>query len=234
MTTTLQQDQGEAAAPRPRQRARRAATENAIIDAFERLLNRGGIHGLGVNALVKEAGVGKKQIYDYFGGLPGVAESWVRTREVWKPLDDILGESMEAFNRRAPAEKLRIVNQRYADSLRANPSLCELLTGEFMKDSEVKDAVEHIRQLIRVDYERVLTSDPRLSHPDMLSLNIVAYATATYLGMRAHHQPRFFGFDLSTETSWRMVLSMYDRVLTLADPDRELKGDQMVTNGKAQ
>jgi AcrR family transcriptional regulator len=208
-------------ADRPRQRAKRAATEAAIIDAFERVLTRTGIQGLGVNALVKEASVGKKQIYDYFGGLGGVAEAWVQQREVWKPLDQVIGESMEVFGARPPAEKLRILAQRYADSLRTNERLCELLTGEFMKDSDVKEAVDHVRQLIRHDFERVLMSDPRLSHPDMLALNTVAYATATYLGMRAHHQPKFFGFDLATETSWRTVMNMFERVLTLADPERK-------------
>jgi AcrR family transcriptional regulator len=219
---------------RPVQRAKRQATENAIIDAFERLLNRNGVAGIGVNALVKEAGVGKKQIYDYFGGLSGVAEAWVKGRSVWKPLEDFIDEPMAQFLAREPAEKLRIVNRRYADSLRSNPGLCELLTGEFMKDTDVKEAVDHIRQLIRLDFERVLTSDPRLSHPDMLSLNTVAYAAATYLGMRAHHQPKFFGFDLSAETSWQMVLSMFERVLVLADPDRCDKIDRVVSNGEGR
>ena len=63
----------ETAPSRPRQRARRLATEDAIIDGFARVLVRDGVSGLGVNALIKEAGVGKKQVYEYFGGLPGVA-----------------------------------------------------------------------------------------------------------------------------------------------------------------
>jgi len=203
------------------QRDRRAATEAAIIDAFDRLLAAGGIAALGVNALVKEAGVGKKQIYDYFGGLPGVAGAWVRARTVWHSLEDIIGEPWDSFVARPPLEKLRLVNARYAASLRRNPRLCELLSGEFMHSDEVKEAVEHVRQLVRVDFERVLQSDERLGHPDMLALNLVAYSCATYLGLRAHHQPIFFGFDLSAETSWLTVMGMFDRVLALADPERE-------------
>ncbi len=203
---------------RPRQRARRAATEEGIIDAFDRLLARGGIGGLGVNALIKEAGVGKKQVYEYFGGLPGVAVAWVRTRTVWRSLEDLLDEPWAIFLLRPPAEKLRVVNLRYAASLRTNPRLCELLSGEFVKSDEIKEAIDHVRQLVRFDFERVLASDPRLSHPDMLSLNLLAYSAATYLGMRAHHQPQFFGFDLSTESAWGMVLSMFDRALTMTEP----------------
>lgn len=202
------------------QRDRRAATEAAIIDGFERLLQRGGIAALGINALVKEAGVGKKQVYDYFGGLNGVAGAWVRRSQVWRSLDEIIGEPWEVFQAREPAGKLTLASARYAASLRKNPLLCELLSGEFIKSDEVKSAVEHVRQLIRVDFEKVLQSDERLGEPDMLAFNLVAYACASYLGLRAHHQPIFFGFDLSVETSWLTVMSMFERVLHLADPDR--------------
>jgi AcrR family transcriptional regulator len=202
------------------QRDRRAATESAIIDGFERLLARGGIGALGINALVKEAGVGKKQVYDYFGGLNGVAGAWVRRSEVWRSIDEIIGEPWDEFLAREPASKLTLVSARYAASLRKNPLLCELLSGEFIKSDEVKSAVEHVRQLIRADFEKILQSDERLGHPDMLAFNLVAYACASYLGLRAHHQPIFFGFDLSVETSWLTVMSMFERVLHLADPDR--------------
>ena len=202
------------------QRDRRAATELAIIDAFERLLERGGIGALGINALVKEAKVGKKQVYDYFGGLNGVAGAWVKKSQVWRSIDEIIGEPWDKFLERAPAEKLTLVSARYAISLRKNPLLCELLSGEFVKSDEVKSAVEYVRQLIRADFEKVLQSDERLSHPDMLAFNLVAYACASYLGLRAHHQPIFFGFDLSVETSWLAVMAMFERVLQLADPQR--------------
>jgi|GEM_PF-939571 len=203
------------------QKDRRAATETAIVEGFERLLARGGIGALGINVLVKEAGVGKKQVYDYFGGLNGVAGAWVSQTRVWRPIAEIIEEPWEAFVARPPAEKLTLVSARYAASLRKNPLLCELLSGEFTKSEEVKSAVEHVRQLIRADFEKVLNSDERLSHPDMLAFNLVAYACASYLGLRAHHQPIFFGFDLSVETSWLTVMGMFERVLKLADPARE-------------
>jgi AcrR family transcriptional regulator len=210
---------GRPANPR-RQQVRRAATEAAIIRAFDHLLAEGGIDALGINALCKEARVGKKQVYDYFGGLHGVAEAWVRAAPIWQSLEDLLGEPMAVFRERPPASKLAHANLRYAAALRGNPRLCELLSGEFVPSGEVKFAVDHVRQLIRADFEAILQSDDRLRHPDFLAYNLVAYACSTYLGLRAHHQPVFFGFDLSAETSWAAIMAMFERVLTLADPDR--------------
>lgn len=202
-----------AAGPRPRQRARRAATEDAIIDAFGRLLANDGVSGLGVNALIKEAGVGKKQLYEYFGGISGVAEAWVKSRGIWPPLEEIIGEPMAEFARREPVDKLRIVNRQCADMLRENVPLCELMTGEFTRSQEVKEAVDHVRQLVRDDFEMVLKSDPVLAGSDYLALNMIAYAATTYLALRAHSQPLFFGFDLSSEASWQTVLNMFDLVM---------------------
>ena len=81
---------------------RRRETEDVIIDAFARLLVRDGVAGIGVNALVKEAGVGKKPLYDYFGGLDGVAVEWVRRRGIWPPLEEIVGEPLEDFRQAPP------------------------------------------------------------------------------------------------------------------------------------
>jgi AcrR family transcriptional regulator len=205
----------------PRTQNRRKDTETEILDAFERLLVRDGVAKLGVNALIKEAGVGKKQLYDYFGGLAGVATAWVETRGVWPPLEEIVKEPMDQFLARKPTEKLRIVNRNCATMLRENAPLCELLTGEFMRSEELKSAVEHVRQLVRLDFERVLKSDPALASEDFLALNTIAYAATTYLALRAHCQPRFFGFDLSVEASWQAMLNMFDRVMDIAERGME-------------
>ncbi|WP_448581227.1 TetR/AcrR family transcriptional regulator [Thermaurantiacus sp.] len=206
------------ATPRQRrpQAERRQATRAAILDAFDRILAEGGVSALGVNALVKEAGIGKKQLYDQFGGLPGVAGAWVRERKVWPGIETIIGEPWEHFLARSAADKLIHVNRCYAESLRHNPRLCELLAGEFLSSEEVKGAVEHVRQLVRSDFERILACDPALRQPGLAALNLVAYTVATYLALRAHHQPSFFGFDLSAETPWIAVMDMAERVLVAA------------------
>jgi AcrR family transcriptional regulator len=209
----------ESAAP-TRQQARRVTTEEGIIDAFERLLIREGVGGLGVNALIKEAGVGKKQVYEYFGGLPGVATEWVKRRGVWPPIETTIGEPLSDFLRRAPAERILIVNRNYASMLRSNAPLSELLMGEFTKTPEVKDAVDHVRQLIREDFEKIMFGngvDP-IRDFDLMALSTIAYSAASYLAMRAHSKARFFGFDLGEDEAWARVIGMFERVIELGSP----------------
>lgn len=215
----------DAAAPdRPRQRQKRQLTEEGIIDAFERLLVREGVVGLGVNALIKEAGVGKKPIYEYFSGLSGVATEWVRRRGVWPRFDELIEEDMAIFAARSPIEKICIVNRNYARMLRSNAPMCELLTGEFTRQKEVKEAIEHVRQLVRLDFERLMESDPTLRDPAIMALNSLAYAACTYVAMRAHSQPSYFGSDLSDEASWEATLAMFGGVLARVKLDGPANG----------
>ncbi len=203
-----------------RQQARRVMTEEGIIDAFERLLIREGVGGLGVNSLIKEAGVGKKQVYEYFGGLPGVATEWVKRRGVWPPIETTIGEPLADFLRRPPAERILIVNRNYAVMMRANPPLCELLMGEFTKTPEVKDAVDHVRQLIREDFEKIMFADgvDPINNFDLMALSTIAYSAASYLAMRAHSKAKFFGFDLNDDAAWGNVMAMFERVIMLGSP----------------
>jgi AcrR family transcriptional regulator len=200
-------------APKAVQRAKRAATEAGIIDAFERLLLRDGVAGIGVNALVKEAGIGKRQLYSYFGGLSGVATQWIIRRNIWPSLGQLRGQDPMSFAQKSAAEKIRIVNFNYADALRRNPPLCELLTGEFTRSAELKEAIEHVRQLVRRDFEQLFAEDPDLARPEVMELNAMAYAASTYLAMRSNAQPVFFGLDLSTERGWQAAMGMFERVI---------------------
>lgn len=65
---------------RGRGQSRRQTSERALLDAFEALLQRHGPGGLGVNAVLDSAGVGKRLLYEYFGDLEGLAAAWAGAR----------------------------------------------------------------------------------------------------------------------------------------------------------
>ncbi|MCP5328872.1 MAG: helix-turn-helix transcriptional regulator [Sinobacteraceae bacterium] len=60
---------------RPRRKLDREETERRLVMAFDRVWTRDGIQGLGVNAVLKEAGVGKALLYRYFGDFVGLARA---------------------------------------------------------------------------------------------------------------------------------------------------------------
>ena len=184
-----------APATKPRQ-SRRIATEAAIVEAFGRLMERGSVHDAGVNALIKEAGVGKKQIYDYFGGLGGVADAWVRRTGIWPRLSDMLDEPLETFHQRPPMERLRMLVRTYASSLRAHPAVATIMAGEFAGPPELRDAVTAVRIRIWEEYERLFIGQ-RSEDKELLAM----------------FEPNFFGFDLHDDLAWERVVGMLDHVM---------------------
>ena len=60
-------------------RVQRVASELALIKAFEELLQSKGVDGIGVNAVLNRAGVGKRLLYEYFGDLTSLAKVWAKT-----------------------------------------------------------------------------------------------------------------------------------------------------------
>ncbi|MFT4253060.1 MAG: TetR/AcrR family transcriptional regulator [Caulobacter sp.] len=196
---------------KPRQ-SRRIATEAAIVEAFGRLMERGSVHDAGVNALIKEAGVGKKQIYDYFGGLGGVADAWVRRTGVWPRLTDMIDEPLETFHQRPAMERLRMLVLAYASTLRAHPAVATIMAGEFAGPPELRDAVTTVRIRIWEEYERLFIGQ-RSEDKELLAVAMTMLSAVSYIGMRAKFEPNFFGFDLHDETAWDRVSGMLDHVM---------------------
>ncbi len=198
-------------AAKPRQ-SRRIATEEAIVEAFGRLMERGSVHDAGVNALIKEAGVGKKQIYDYFGGLGGVADAWVRRTGIWPRLEDMVSEPLDTFLQRPAMERLRVLVKTYAGSLRAHPAVATIMAGEFAGPPELRDAVIAVRIRIWEEYERLFIGE-RSTDRELLAIAMTMLPAVSYIGMRAKFEPNFFGFDLNEDKAWDEVVGMLDHVM---------------------
>jgi AcrR family transcriptional regulator len=77
--------------PRARDKRDRKGTEEAIVAAFEAVLLRDGVAGLGVNAVANEAGVNKVLIYRYFQDLPGLARHWASISSFWPSELELIG-----------------------------------------------------------------------------------------------------------------------------------------------
>ncbi|MBI1686628.1 TetR/AcrR family transcriptional regulator [Caulobacter hibisci] len=219
-----------AAAPKPRQ-SRRIATEAAIVEAFGRLMERGSVHDAGVNALIKEAGVGKKQIYDYFGGLGGVADAWVRRTGIWPRLTDMLDESLDAFHQRPAMERLRMLVRAYASTLRAHPAVATIMAGEFAGPPELRDAVTAVRIRIWEEYERLFIGQ-RSEDKELLAVAMTMLSAVSYIGMRAKFEPNFFGFDLQDDAAWDQVSGMLDHVMGRYQTGVEVAADRQANNAE--
>lgn len=58
-------------------------SKKKFLDAVGKILKTRGYAGLKVNDIAKTAGVDKKMIYTYFGGMDGLIDEYIRTQDYW-------------------------------------------------------------------------------------------------------------------------------------------------------
>ncbi len=199
---------------------KRRATEQRIIDAFEKVLRQQGAEDLGTNSVIKEAGVGKGLLYDYFGGLEGLAEAWVERADFVPSMEDIAGEPLEEFAERSPAERIGQVHVNYATALKKDKLAGRLMAEELMRKSALSKPLQSIRNHIGESHEAFFTSDEAFMDPDLTALIFVLQAASNYLALRAQHAPVYNGIDISKADGWEMMMAMISRVAALAEDEK--------------
>ena len=200
-------------------RLKRQATEAAIVLAFDRLVRREGLRAVGVNALVKEAGVGKGLIYQYFGGLGGVVKVWGEKHKLWPSTSELMGISDEAFSSLSPRQQIRTVVRNHMQGLRDNPLSSEVLADELMAPTEITAALKAARQRLGQEHEAIHAYNHAMCEYDNRSLVMILLAAANYFAMRAARAPRFMGEMIDTPTGWEALHKRFDRIIDLALDD---------------
>lgn len=200
---------------KPEKGARARATRQRIMDAFERVLLREGVAGLGINAVVSEAGVGKGLIYHHFNGLEGLAEAWMERADLRPSPEDIAGSELEEFRRLPTNERLARICSNYATMLRNRPAACHVLTDDLRPGPALPQLLEAVRKHLGASHEALITQDPDFNNEDAIAKAFVLQAAANYLALRSNSSPNFNGVQLDTDEGWQMIVDMLERVAKL-------------------
>lgn len=174
----------------PRRQARRIATERSLVAAVGAVLRRDGMDGLGVNAVAAEAGVDKKLIYRYFGGLPGLLRAFGESADFWPGLDELLGPD-RAVLALPTAEMGAEILRRHAAGLRRRPLTLELLAWECGHRNALTTVLEDVRQEINEALiAEMLAAGHRIPRAGRVLSSLFA-AAMNYLAARGRDIARF-------------------------------------------
>ena len=169
--------------------SRRQTSEKALVDAFEALLERHGPGGLGVNAVLDSAKVGKRLLYEYFGDLEGLAAAWARNRRDPLALDGRRSALEQRLAARDPQHRIGEALADYASELRRHPWAAQVLLAELSQPATLGRAMREIRRELGKGYEGLLIDAGAFQHKDGVQIAFVLHAAATYLAMRARFAP---------------------------------------------
>lgn len=194
--------------PAPRRRPGRAATERALLQAFEGLFERYGVAGVGVNAVLDSAGVGKRLLYDYFGDLDGLAKTWAKQRPDPLALEERGPRLRKGLARLAPPARIAAITEDYATSLRRHPWAGEVLLADLQPQQSIARAIREMRRAIGSGHEQLLL-DPQIgSDRKLVEVAFILHAAANYLALRARFAPDYNGIDLDTPSGWQAAMRM--------------------------
>lgn len=201
---------------RPRDKRDRKATEEAIVNAFEAVLLKDGVAGLGVNAVAHEAGVNKVLIYRYFGDLAGLARHWASVSSFWPSELELIGNDPDSFAKLTVPERVRTVLCNYIDAIRSRPRTVEMMAGELISSNEITRALSD--GMVRpgkgvADYIQLETADTDIEEQVWKLIYLINAVTA-YMTIRERANPSYLGFDLTDDDAWKFLR---DTVADVAD-----------------
>ena len=200
----------KAPAPRRARKLDRPATEARLIRAFDAVLQRSGVQGLKVNAVVEEAGIGKALLYRYFGDLNGLATAWGATYRFLPTQAEV--HARDLTTHAGPSVRLARVLVAYAEALRSRPATRELLASELMRPNAVTAALSEVRAKFGRESRDLLTDRAADLGAAAYPLAFLLTAATTYLALRSKTQPDYYGANLDDPQTWLKIEAMIEKV----------------------
>jgi AcrR family transcriptional regulator len=188
--------------------SRRQTSEKALLDAFEGLLERHGPAGLGVNAVLDSARVGKRLLYQYFGDLEGLAAAWSRERRDPLAIDG-RRPALRGLAALPTLQAITAVLGDYASELRRHPWAAQVLLTELSQPATLGHAMREIRREVGKDYEGLLVESGAFASKEAAQIGFVLHAAATYLALRARFAPDYNGIDLASAQGWKAAMDAF-------------------------
>ena len=171
------------------------------------MLERDGFSGLGINAIAKEAGVGKPLIYRYFGGLPELLDEFGRDADFWMRLDDILVEADRETGGKPPAsfaDVIRIATICYTRVLRRSPVMQEILASDLTAAPDLIKPLSEARRMRAVQaLEEFMQGVGAPDDVDVDAVFAILLAAFQYLTVRGRVDDSFWGVPLGTDDEWK-------------------------------
>lgn len=189
--------------------SRRKTSEKALLDAFEALLERHGPSGLGVNAVLDSAGVGKRLLYQYFGDLEGLAAAWSRERRDPLSIEGRRAAMLRGLAALPPLQAITTALADYAGELRRHPWAAQVVLTELSQPATLGRAMREIRLELGKDYEGLLVESGAFASKEDAQIGFVLHAAATYLAMRARFAPDYNGIDLASPQGWKAAMEAF-------------------------
>lgn len=187
-------------------------TKEKLIKAVGKVVAEVGFQQLGVNLVAREAGVDKKLIYRYFGGLQGLVAAYGKTLDFWPSAEELLGGDRDAVARMEPHEIMALFFKRYMRAILRRPYTLEILAWEAIERNELTRALEEVRAQSALEFFELMENDPP-EDVDLTALVIIMAGAVNFLAVRSRIHKTLGGVDLQSDEGWQRIERTIDQLM---------------------
>ena len=179
-------------------------TSRRLVAAVGSLLAREGFKGVGVNAVAREAGVDKKLIYRYFGGLPGLIAAFGKEGDFWPSALELAGGDLKVFAGLSLEEKLSVFSSSFIRALRNRPVTLSIMAWEMVEANELTGELEAVRERGIMEFFKMFFFSEEKGRELQTTIALVG-AAVSYLVIRSGHIDLYGGLGLATDEDWEKI-----------------------------
>lgn len=179
-------------------------SKEKFLSAVGKILKTKGYAGLKINDIAKVAGVDKKMIYTYFGGLDGLIDEYIRTQDFWSNVHaDMASEPIDDGGKAFTKE----VFLSQFDYLSKNKELQKVLLWRLSEERKsLRKLTDEQEENGEVLFSQI--TDPHFGeHAEKFrAVSAVLVAGIYYLNIYAEHNGSVFsGIDLKTDDGRKAI-----------------------------
>ncbi|KAA5537822.1 TetR/AcrR family transcriptional regulator [Paenimyroides baculatum] len=179
-------------------------SKEKFLSAVGKILKTKGYAGLKINDIAKVAGVDKKMIYTYFGGLDGLIDEYIRTQDFWSNVHaDMASEPIDDGGKAFTKE----VFLSQFDYLSKNKEVQKVLLWRLSEERKsLRKLTDEQEENGEVLFSQI--TDPHFGkHAEKFrAVSAVLVAGMYYLNMYAEHNGSIFsGIDLKTDDGRKAI-----------------------------
>lgn len=179
-------------------------SKEKFLSAVGKILKTKGYSGLRINDIAKVAGVDKKMIYTYFGGLDGLINEYIRTQDFWSNVHtDMASEPIDDGGKAFTKE----IFLSQFDYLSKNKELQKVLLWRLSEERKtLRKLTDQQEEKGEVLFSQI--TDPHFGeHAEKFrAVSAVLVAGMYYLNMYAEHNGSVFsGIDLKTDDGRKAI-----------------------------
>ncbi|CCH47532.1 TetR/AcrR family transcriptional regulator [Pseudodesulfovibrio piezophilus] len=191
----------------------REMTKDRLKSAVGKVLANVGFQNLDVNQVAHEAGLDRKLIYQYFGGLQGLVYEYGQTQDFWPDVEELLGDEQDVISSLPPHEVMALFFKRYMHAILKRPYTLEILAWEAIERNALTKTLEEIRSKTALQFFEYMEQDPP-KNVDLTALVLLMAGAINFIVVRSRIYPSLGGIDLRADEGWKRLERTIDQLLS--------------------